>query len=137
MKNLLTKYEEQILYIVFGIATTLVNFITYFLLIKINVPYLISNAVAICISIIFAYVTNKIWVFKSNTKSAKTIFKEFISFISCRIISSICDMGSMFVLISILYSNDFIAKIITCIIVVILNYVFSKFIIFKKGKEYV
>lgn len=132
MKNLLITYKEQILYIIFGVATTLVNFIAYFLLININVPYLISNAIAICISIIFAYFTNKFFVFKSNVKSVKGILKEFLYFISCRTISSICDMVCMFVLVGILHSNGYIAKIITGVIVIILNYVFSKFIIFKK-----
>lgn len=124
--EIFTKYKEQILYLVFGVLTTLVNFVVYYLLIACSLHYSISNAIAIAISILFAYITNKIYVFESVTKSFREALAEFLRFVGSRIASSIYDMLSMFILISLLSCNELLAKIVTGVIVVILNYILSK-----------
>ena len=127
------KYKEIINYLIFGVLTTLVNFIVYILMTKLfNVNEVLSNAIAWIISVIFAYITNKIYVFESKTRALKEIIKEFISFVTCRLFSGILDIGSFYWFVTILGWNDIISKVIISVLVVILNYVFSKIFIFKK-----
>lgn len=127
------KYKEIINYLIFGVLTTAVNFIVYILMTKLfNVNEVLSNAIAWIISVIFAYITNKIYVFESKTRGLKEIIKEFISFVTCRLFSGILDIGSFYLVVTILGWNDIISKVIISVLVVILNYVFSKIFIFKK-----
>lgn len=85
------------------------------------------------VAVIFAYVVNKIFVFESKTNSKKELVKEFISFIACRVVSGItCDVGTFALMVKVLHINDIISKVVTQVMVVVLNYVFSKLIIFKK-----
>lgn len=129
---LYSRYKEMILYVVFGGLTTLVNFIVFFSLNIFGIHYLLRNALAIIISIIFAYITNKICVFNIKRSSIKSTLLEFTKFIGCRGFSALCDMFCMYVIISLLNLSEMFAKIATGIIVIILNYVFSKYFIFKK-----
>ncbi len=126
ISQLYLQHKEKILYLIFGVLTTLVNFIAYYLLVACSLHYSISNAIAIAVSILFAYVTNKIYVFESVTHTLSESFKEFLRFVGSRIASSIYDMLSMFILISLLCCNELLAKIVTGVIVVILNYILSK-----------
>jgi putative flippase GtrA len=129
--NLYYKYQEVIDYIFFGGLTTLVNIVVFFILdTGLAWPYLIANAVAIIVSILFAYVTNKIWVFQSETESFQETFYEFIKFIGFRLLSGLADMLTMWVLVDLMFVDTSISKLLTQFIVVVLNYVFSKFFIF-------
>lgn len=130
--NYLKKYKEQITYLIFGVLTTLVNFIIYFSLCAINIPYTISNIIAIFVSILFAYITNKIWVFKSKSANFSEILTEFFKFFSLRFVSSVIDIILLIILIDFINLTDLIAKTLTAVLVIILNYLFSKLIIFKK-----
>nr|WP_294998918.1 GtrA family protein [uncultured Methanobrevibacter sp.] len=122
--------REIILYVIFGVLTTLVNFVTYIFFVRfLNINYLISNVLAWFFSVLFAYVTNKIWVFESKNKN---ILREMSLFFGGRLFSGVVDTGLMYVLIDILSVGDLISKIIIQVIVVILNYVISKIIVFKK-----
>lgn len=128
--NLYKKYKEIINYGIFGVLTTLVNIISYFILAKVfGIQYLISNVIAIILSILFAYITNRIFVFESKNKN---IIKELVLFFYYRLISSIIDMSIMYIFVSVLKFDDMIIKIISNVIVILLNYVFSKLFIFKK-----
>jgi len=118
-----------IFYIIFGILTTLVNILLYLFLTKLlGFNYIISNILAWFFSVLFAYITNRIWVFESDNDN---ILKEIILFFSGRLFSGVVDTLFLFVFIELLFMNDLISKVIIQIIVVILNYVISKFIIFK------
>lgn len=129
MFKLYKKYEEIINYLIFGVLTTLVSIISYFIFSKIfGVYYLISNIISWILSVLFAYITNKLYVFKSNNK----IIKELINFFSSRIFTFIVDMMMMYILVSILKLDDMLVKIIVQIIVIVLNYVLSKLFVFKK-----
>ena len=126
------KYREVIDYIIFGGLTTLVNLIAFYIFdTLIGWPYLVANAIAIILSILFAYVTNKIFVFRTKELGAKENVLEFIKFIGFRGVSGLADMMTMWILVDLITMNTNIAKLLTQFIVVVLNYVFSKFFIFK------
>ena len=130
------KYKEIINYLVFGVLTTLVNFVLYFIFSKIiGIDEIISNVLAWFFSVLFAYITNKIFVFDSKTDTIKLLLIEMGSFFLARVLSGIlCDVGTFAVMIRVFKINDVIAKIVTQVMVVILNYILSKFVIFKKNK---
>ena len=128
------KYKEIINYLVCGGLTTLINFITYIIFKRtMCLDEVLSSGLEWFIAVVFAYVVNKIFVFESKTKQIKSLIKECAAFISCRIISGIlCDVGTFAFMVKILHIHDIISKVVTQIMVIILNYVFSKFLIFRK-----
>lgn len=136
MKNLMRKYKEIILYLVFGVLTTVVNIVTYAIFAKMaHIDYQVSTVIAWIVSVTFAYVTNKIYVFESKGKSKKETFKEFLSFYWFRIVSLGFDIATMYIMVDLLHVNDIISKIVANVIVVISNYAFSKLFIFKKEES--
>ena len=121
--------RELILYVFFGTLTFFVNLISYFFFEDIlGVNYLISNVIAWFLSVLFAYVTNRIWVFESKSPD---ILKEMSLFFGGRIFSGAIDTALMYLFIDVLVIGDAISKIIVQIIVIVLNYIFSKLIVFK------
>lgn len=134
--------RETILYLFYGICTTIINYFTFALCYKYffqGYP-LISNTIAFISATIFAYITNKIFVFKSYLWTLKILLPEFFSFASARILSFIFEQLGLYLCIKYLFIENFIIlnmdcvmvfKIILSFIVVILNYFVSKFIIFK------
>lgn len=135
IKKLIKKFctKEVITYGVFGVLTTLVNLITFYIMDNIlNVEENISNAIAIVISILFAYFTNRKWVFNSNAITAKEKLSEFGKFILGRAFSMVVELVGFFVMFNILGIQEFISKILISIIVIILNFFISKFFAFKK-----
>ena len=121
--------KELILYVVFGVLTTLVNILVYFLFVRgFHVHYIYSNIVAWVASVLFAYVTNRIWVFESKSTN---IIKEISLFFGGRLFSGILDTALMYLFIDLLSFGDIFSKIVVQVIVVIMNYVLSKFVIFK------
>ncbi|WP_394698203.1 GtrA family protein [uncultured Ilyobacter sp.] len=126
--------RELILYIFFGVLTTVVNFITYFLILKISKNYVFATTIAFIIAIIFAYITNKKYVFEKKTSSLKNLLKEFIKFLTSRAFTYFVDVLGMIFLIKYLSQGEISSKIIVNITVIILNYLFSKLYIFKAEK---
>ena len=130
---LLKKYEEVVSYLFFGGLTTLVNYIVY--LPCYNILHLsgaVSNAIAWVVAVAFAYVTNKPFVFKSYDWSAKTVLPELTKFVGCRVGSGLLETAIIFVLVDCLPGNGNIIKLLTSVLVVILNYVASKLLVFRK-----
>lgn len=124
---------QTILYVIFGILTTIVNLISYYFFSNImSINYLISNMISWIISVLFAYITNKFYVFNSKDTSKDIIVKEFIKFVNCRLTSGIIEMILLFLLVDMLAVNDIISKLVIGVIVVILNFIFSKLFVFKK-----
>lgn len=133
MKELLLKYKEVISYLFFGVLTTVVNFVVYFTCTDIlRVNYLVATAISWIAAVLFAYVTNRKWVFESKVTGFMPIVRELAVFVGCRVFSGVMDMGIMFISVEMIGISDAIAKLFTQVIVVILNYVFSKIIIFRK-----
>ena len=121
--------RELILYVVFGAFTFFVNLISYFFFANmLGINYLVSNAIAWFLSVLFAYITNRIWVFESKSPN---ILKEMSLFFGGRIFSGVVDMLLMYTFIDLLVLDSTISKIIVQIVVIILNYIFSKLIVFK------
>lgn len=134
MKNFIGKYKEIILYLFFGVLTTLINIIVYFILTRImNLSTIYSTVIAFILSVIFAYITNKIWVFNSKTETLKEIGKEIVAFFGGRLFSGGCDILIMYVFVDVLGCNDLIIKILSNVMVVIMNYIISKLFVFKGG----
>ena len=137
LKESYLKNKEIINYLIFGALTTLVSFISYIVFAKLfGIEEVLSNILSWVVAVIFAYVVNKIFVFESKTEGKAKLLKEFISFIACRIFSGItCDVGTFALMVKVLHLNDVICKIITQVMVIILNYVLSKLVVFRKNKE--
>ena len=130
MKNIIQKNKEIIMYLVFGLLTTVVNIVVYYIFSNLlHMNYLFSNAMAWFLSVLFAYVTNRKYVFDSKNNQ---IIKEAISFFCSRLATGIMDMMLMWFLVNFNIVNDVVAKVVVNVIVVILNYILSKLVVFKK-----
>ena len=117
------------MYVVFGTLTTIVNIVVYFTLEYIGVNYIISNIIAWFLSVLFAYVTNRIWVFESKSPN---IMKEMVLFFSGRIFTGVLDTALLYLFVDILTLGNTFSKIAVEIIITILNYLLSKLIVFKE-----
>lgn len=126
------KYSEVLWYIFFGGLTTLVNIISFYLLSKAGIGTYISNLIAWILSVVFAFLTNKLFVFNSTSFKLNIFIKEIFSFFTFRLLSLGIDMAGMYLFISIFSINKMISKVFMNIIVIIVNYVFSKLFIFNK-----
>lgn len=136
IKGIYQKYKDIILYGIFGVLTTLVNIVSYWgmaHLFKCSVTA--STIVAWILAVLFAYVTNRKWVFHSDCYIYKEIIKEMIAFFSCRLATGFVDWICMFVLVSICGFNDILIKTFANGLVIILNYIASKIIIFKHERK--
>ena len=131
------KYKEIFDYLFFGGLVTIINFISYYIPANIiGVDKIVSNLIAFIISVIFAYVVNKEYVFETKWEGIQNVFKEFSSFVISRIGTGLlCDILIFAFMINILNINDVISKIFTQILVVILNYIIGKWFVFKQNKN--
>lgn len=132
IKNLYLKHNEMISYLFFGGLTTLVSFVTYALFARVFLLSVVSsNIISWIISVLFAYVTNRFFVFKSDKKGFVPILGEMASFFGSRLLSGVFETLIMFVFVDLLHFHDLIIKLIATVIVIVLNYVFSKLFVFK------
>lgn len=131
--NLLEICNNKIIkYIFFGGMTTLVNLLSYYLFrILTNLSINLVNIISIVIAILFAYLVNSKYVFKSKCKTRIDRLNEFVKFVSARISTMVIEVVGVFTLIKLLQLNDFISKVIIQFVVLILNYFISKLIVFK------
>jgi putative flippase GtrA len=147
MKNLFLKYKEIIMYLIMGGATTVVNWAVYAISVSLintnasvlgfQLDVLISNVLAWILAVIFAYVTNKIFVFESYCWKLSFVFKEFVLFVSARFVTGLLEIFGVPWLVGlglnqkIFGIEGMVSKVFVSVLVVILNYVFSKLFIFK------
>ena len=130
------KHKDVIAYLFFGVCTTLVNVVAYwFCAHGLKLGTMQSTVLAWISAVLFAYVTNRKWVFNSEAKGRIEIMKEMLSFFGCRFATGVVDLLCMFVFVQLLGLNDVIIKFLSNIIVIVLNYVASKMIIFRKNKD--
>lgn len=127
--------REVISYLIFGVLTTLVNWAVYAFMVKSGADYRIATAAAWVISVLFAFFVNKIFVFQSYDLHPGFVMKELISFTACRAASGVMEMVLMIMMVSWLHMGEYVSKILVSVVVVVLNYVFSKLFIFKKSEE--
>lgn len=136
------KAKELVSYIVFGVLTTVVSWGTYTLFVNINISVFWSNVLSWICAIAFAYFTNKLWVFESKSWKLKLVIKEVISFVGSRALTGAFEIAFVPILASIGFDNLFAfvgikiegiySKVFVSVVVVILNYFFSKLLVFKK-----
>ena len=131
IKKIYIKYKEIINYLIAGFLTLIVSISSYALLTKIlHIYYIISNVVSWILAVLFAYYVNRKFVFKSTSIKREKVY-EIINFFKYRVLSLIIETILMYLLVDIILINDLVSKVIVQIIVIILNYIFSKFLIFK------
>lgn len=134
MKNLIEKYRSFIMYAIFGVLTTVVNIAVYYLSYNlIGMSNVSSTMIAWIIAVAFAFITNKMWVFDSGSFGWKILAHEIPTFFGSRLVTGFLDVAIMYLAVDIMAWNSMIWKIISNLIVIILNYVASRFIIFKKN----
>lgn len=137
MKRLISKLlnKETISYIIFGILTTLVNYVVFYVFYHFtDTDPLIYNTIAWIVSVLFAFITNKLFVFSSKSFAFNRVFKEFTAFVTARLLSLLFETIFIAITVKLLHMNELLSKIICSIFVVIFNYFASKFIIFNKNK---
>lgn len=149
MKKLFEKYREIITYVIFGGLTTVVNYVIYFPLRRININYEAATFIAWLGAVLFAYAVNRAFVFKSKAKG-KAALREFLLFVGARVFSYGAEALTMYIFMDVINVDRFVlsvsffenplpvgefgAKTIAQIIIIILNYLFSKLVIFRKKK---
>lgn len=137
VKNMYKKYEEIVNYLIVGVLTTVVSLSAYYLCVvtildpNIGWQLQVANIISWVCAVTFAYITNRVFVFKSKNKN---IFKEICSFTSSRVITLLMDMFAMFIIVTICNGNDKIGKLVSQVIVTIGNYILSKLFVFKGDK---
>ena len=130
----LRKYKCFLMYGIFGVLTTIVNVVIYYVCyIVLTVPNVFSTVVAWIVAVGFAFITNKIWVFESTSFEVKIFSYEIVTFFGSRIVTGIIDLLFMIVSVDYLGWNSSICKLISNGIVIVENYVASRLLIFRKG----
>lgn len=128
--------REVLLYLVFGVLTTLVNLGLYFVCTYVFlIDDVVSNGLAWVGSVAFAFVTNKLWVFESRSFEGRKVLREAASFVGFRGVSGVIDVGLFALCVRVFLWNDLLVKLGLQVLIVILNYVFSKIFVFKKQQS--
>ena len=129
------KYEEGINYLIFGFLAFVLNYVLYYLFSKvINLYYLVATVLSWALTVVFAYWTNRTFVFKSKNKDVKALFEEFASFIGARVATELLEVALMFLMVDCAHLNEFISKFVCQVLVIVANYFLSKLWIFKEKK---
>lgn len=132
LKNLFVRYRDLILYAVFGLLTTLVNTAVYWLCAHpLGMPVVPSSVAAWILAVLFAYLTNRTWVFHSEARGGREIAREVFSFFLARLATGALDWALMYVFAEKLGWNDMLVKIAVNILVIVLNYIASRLIVFR------
>ena len=132
LRKLYDTYKNILSYIFFGVCTTLVNTVVYWFCAHIlDLSIMLSTVSAWILAVLFAYITNRKWVFSSTAKTYDAIIKEVFSFFGCRLATGIVDWSCMFVFVDLLKLHDVTIKFLANMLVIVLNYIASKLIIFK------
>ena len=130
-KKQVLKNKEFILYVIFGITTSIINIGLFYILTTLGLVYTLSNIIALVIAKFFAYIFNKYLVFKRKCKSKKELIIEILSFIVCRFFTMIVDFCGLVFFVEVLNINKVLGKILITIIVVLINYFTNKKMVFK------
>lgn len=136
MRELIIKYKSMINYVLFGAVTTAVNLAAYFVCYHIlfidNVP---STVIAWVFAVAVAFLTNKTFVFDSRSWEAGVVFGEAMKFVGCRFGTGVIEVVIMYVSVDLMHMSGVLMKLLTNVIVVVLNYIFSKLFIFVHAEQ--
>ena len=137
MKELIKKlYKNDVVrYVFFGGCTTMVNLVSFFLLRKAGTELNTANLISIILAILFAYVVNSKYVFQDKCETLKDHIKPLGKFIGARLATMVIEVGGVWLLVEQLHMNDMLGKFATQFVVLVLNYIFSKFLVFTTGKK--
>ncbi|MBQ7265564.1 MAG: GtrA family protein [Firmicutes bacterium] len=134
--------KETISYLIFGVLTTIVSYVSYFLAQRLlmgvmgrDASIMVANVISWVLAVSFAYVTNKLYVFESKSWKREVIIKEIASFVGARLFSFGFETAWMWITAIVLGFNDAICKLLAQVAITLMNYFFSKLFIFKKKKE--
>ena len=127
--------SDVIRYIFFGVCTTAVNLVSFFILRQIGVQREIANVISIILAILFAYVVNSKFVFEDKCETLKDHIQPFCKFIGARLVTMVIEVGGVWFFAEIMHMNDMVGKFITQFVVLALNYIFSKFLVFTSGRK--
>lgn len=129
------KYEEGINYLIFGFLAFVLNYVLYYLFDEVvDLHYLVATALSWLLTVVFAYWTNRTFVFKSKNQGWKALWEEFISFVGARVATGVLEMVLMYVMVDCAGLNELISKFVCQVIVIAANYFLSKLWIFKEKK---
>ena len=129
-------YENDVIrYIFWGGCTTLVNLVSLYIMRAMRIPLMSANVISIILAILFAYVVNSRFVFHDRCETLRDHIQPFLKFISARLVTMGIEVGGVWLLAEIMGFRDMLAKFCTQFIVLALNYIFSKFMIFTTGKK--
>lgn len=135
-KLILRMYENDVIrYIFWGGCTTLVNLVSFYLMRLAGIPLMTANIISIILAILFAYIVNSRFVFHDSCETWKDHIQPFVKFISARLVTMVIEVGGVWLLAVVMGFQDMIAKFCTQFLVLVLNYIFSKFLIFTTGKK--
>ena len=135
-QDVFKRYKDIVLYGFFGVMTTLVNILSYWIMVRVFMcPVMCGSVIAWITAVLFAYVTNRKWVFHSAAAGFGKVTKEIGSFFLCRLATGVLDWGCMYVFVEVFHFNDMLIKTISNIIVILVNYLASKLIIFTADKN--
>lgn len=128
--------REGIAYLIFGVLTTAVDYVISNALFYVwGMSSIPAQTIAWVAAVLFAFVTNKWWVFNSHTLVPSEVWTEFVSFVLCRVATFLFNLAALFVMVDLLGMEFFVCKLLISVVVVVLNYVFSKILIFANKKE--
>lgn len=136
MKDLVKKlYNNSVVrYIFFGGCTTMVNLVSFYILRKVGMELNIANIISIVLAILFAYVVNSLFVFQDKCETLADHIQPFIKFVSARLVTMVIEVGGVWLFVEKLGMKDMVGKIVTNVVVLVLNYIFSKFFVFTTNK---
>ena len=130
------KYKEFILYLFFGVCTTLINMVCYGVLFeKCGISNVISTVISWLVAVLFAFVTNKLLVFESKSTAGRDLIREILSFFGCRLASGVLDVAIMFVAVDVMHRHSILWKLIANVVVIVMNYVTGKWLVFKDKRK--
>ena len=133
IRSLIEKHYDILSYLFFGVLTTIVNYLVYLPCYNLaGLSAAFSNVIAWMAAVAFAYLTNKPFVFRSHDWSAKVVLPELTKFVGSRIASGALETGIIFLTVDFLSWNGNVMKLVTSVIVVVLNYIASKLLVFRK-----
>lgn len=136
IRGLFYKYKELVLYMLWGAATTAVNYSAYFLCTRLGqMHYIAANTLAWLAAVLFAFWSNKRFVFESKCWALRVAVPEFCKFTGARLLSGVLETGILWLCVDQWHFHDGLTKLLASVLVIILNYIFSKLFIFRRGQE--
>ena len=135
VQELYDKYESVILYLIVGAMTTAVSLIAQYIPAFIGLPTEVNTVISWVCAVTFAFFTNKVWVFKNNSNERSDWIRQAFSFYGARVVTLLLEIGFMSLTVRVLHQNEYIMKLIAQVFILILNYLFSKLVVFRKKSD--